>query len=95
MREMKPLNRVHTAVHLSWATVACRPTRFVFGANLRKLAGQGSVIRCDNGQEYVSSALLEWAAIRGIKIEFIQPGKPEQSAHVERFNRTVQYEWLA
>jgi putative transposase len=48
-----------------------------------------AAIRCDNGPEYISGALL------GIRIDFIQPGKPQQNAYVERFNRTVRYEWLA
>jgi len=37
----------------------------------------------------------EWAKARGIRLEFIQPGKPQQNAYVERFNRTVRYDWLA
>jgi putative transposase len=52
-------------------------------------------IRCDNGPEYVSGALMAWASRRGIQIEFIQPGKPQQNAYIERYNRTVRYDWLA
>jgi putative transposase len=57
--------------------------------------GKPAAIRCDNGPEYISGALLEWAQMRSIRIDFIQPGKPQQNAYVERFNRTVRYEWLA
>jgi transposase InsO family protein len=35
------------------------------------------------------------AAKRGIRIDFIQPGQPQQNANVERYNRTVRYDWLA
>jgi putative transposase len=53
------------------------------------------VIRCDNGPEYISQALKEWAAESGIHLHYIQPGNPQQNAYVERFNRTVRYEWLS
>lgn len=56
--------------------------------------GKPAVIRCDNGPEYISGALLAWAETRGIRIEHIQPGKPQQNAYVERYNRTVRYDWL-
>ena len=56
--------------------------------------GKPSVIRCDNGPEYVSSTLQNWAHANGIKLLYIQPGKPTQNAYVERFNRTVRHEWL-
>jgi len=57
--------------------------------------GKPKVIRCDNGPEYISSALQTWAENNQIKIEYIQPGNPQQNAYVERFNRTVRYEWLS
>lgn len=57
--------------------------------------GAPGVIRCDNGPEYISAALQNWANKCGIRIEYIQPGNPQQNAYVERFNRTVRYEWLA
>ena len=47
------------------------------------------------GPEYVSEALKDWAGQRGIKLQFIQPGKPQQNAYIERYNRTVRYDWLA
>lgn len=57
--------------------------------------GRPSVIRCDNGPEYISGALLAWAKTHQIRIDHIQPGKPQQNAYVERYNRTVRYDWLS
>ena len=42
-----------------------------------------------------SGAIQIWAKEWGIRFEYIQPGKPQQNAYVERFNRTVRYEWLS
>ena len=52
------------------------------------------IIRCDNGPEYISNTLKNWAEKQGIRLEYIQPGKPQQNAFVERYNRTVRYDWL-
>ncbi|WP_442859293.1 IS3 family transposase [Burkholderia sp. LA-2-3-30-S1-D2] len=57
--------------------------------------GRPKAIRCDNGPEYLSAAIIEWARQYGIRLDYIQPGKPQQNAYVERFNRTVRYEWLS
>lgn len=56
--------------------------------------GKPAEIRCDNGPEYISSALQNWAEKNGIRINYIQPGKPAQNAYIERYNRTVRYGWL-
>ncbi|MHB9137718.1 MAG: IS3 family transposase [Acidithiobacillus ferrooxidans] len=57
--------------------------------------GKPRALRCDNGPEYISQALRDWAKDEGIRIEYIQPGKPQQNAYIERYNRTVRYDWLA
>lgn len=57
--------------------------------------GKPRMIRCDNGPEYISQSLANWAGSYNIRLEFIQPGKPYQNAYVERYNRTVRYDWLA
>ena len=56
--------------------------------------GKPEAIRCDNGPEYVSGALQSWAKRHRIRLEYIQPGKPQQNAYVERYNKTVRYGWL-
>jgi putative transposase len=56
--------------------------------------GSPLAIRVDNGPEYISGQLLQWAEHRGIAIQHIQPGKPQQNAYIERYNRTVRHEWL-
>ena len=47
------------------------------------------------GPEYISATLQAWARRRQIHVEYIQPGKPQQNAYVERYNRTVRYDWLS
>ena len=56
--------------------------------------GQPLAIRVDNVPEYISRTLVNWAEKRCIALTYIQPGKPQQNAYVERYNRTVRQEWL-
>ena len=56
--------------------------------------GKPMTIRVDNGPEFVNGLLMEWAEKRGIAIEYIQPGKPEQKGYIERYNCTVRHERL-
>ena len=50
---------------------------------------------CDNDLENISGLILVWADKHTIRLDYIQPGKPQQNAYIERFNRTVRYEWLS
>ncbi|WP_414650945.1 integrase core domain-containing protein [Eoetvoesiella sp.] len=38
---------------------------------------------------------MPWAEKRHITLQFIQPGMPQQNAYIERYNRTVRYDWPA
>ena len=51
-------------------------------------------LRCDNGPEFVAEVLRAWCERHGIQLLFIQPGKPNQNAYIERFNRSYRNEIL-
>ncbi len=51
-------------------------------------------MRMDNGPEFVSIQLAEWAEQHGVDLQFIQPGRPTQNSYVERFSRTFREEVL-
>ena len=56
--------------------------------------GKPIKLRVDNGPEFVSQAMEDWAATNKIQLTFIQKGKPHQNGYVERFNRTYREEIL-
>lgn len=56
--------------------------------------GPSESIRMDNRPEMTSQDFTEWAAGKGIKLRYIQPGEPNQNACIERFNRTYRHELL-
>ena len=52
------------------------------------------VLRTDNGPEFLGEAFVQWAKTNGMALRYIQPGKPNQNAYIERFNRTFREEVL-
>ncbi len=86
-------NREGLAIEVDFSLPAERVIRAL--DQIIEWRGQPAMIRCDNGPEYISELLKQWALKRGIWLNFIQPGKPQQNAYIERYNRTVRYDWLA
>ena len=66
-----------------------------FLAQMIDLHGRPGAIRCDNGPELTSQTFTDWCKEQDIKLRFIQPGKPDQNAYIERSNRTYREEVLS
>ena len=62
----------------------------------RLSSGRGlpTVIQSDNGPEFTGRVLDQWAYERGVKLQFIEPGKPIQNAFIESFNSRLREECL-
>ena len=62
----------------------------------RLSSGRGlpAVIQTDNGPEFTGRVLDQWAYERGVKLQFIEPGKPIQNAFIESFNSRLREECL-
>ena len=58
------------------------------------LHGKPAALRLDNGSELTAHAFVDWAKDRQIDLRFIAPGKPNQNAFIERFNKTYRTEVL-
>lgn len=48
----------------------------------------------DNGPELTSRALDQWAYENGVRLHFIDPGKPQQNGFIESFNGKLRDECL-
>ncbi len=56
--------------------------------------GKPRWIRCDNGPEFVSKALDQWAYWNKVELDFSRPGEPTDNAFCESFNGRVRQELL-
>jgi putative transposase len=81
------------ASEAGYSLPAIRVTRIL--DQLIEWRGKPRAIRCDNGPEFISGAFIKWAKKKRIRIDYIQPGQPQQNAYIERHNRTVRYSWLS
>jgi putative transposase len=56
--------------------------------------GYPKTIRVDNGPEFTSRALDQWAYLNGVALDFSRPGKPTDNAYIEAFNGRLRAECL-
>ena len=85
-------NREALAIEIDTSLPAQRVVRVL--DTLAAWRGYPQRLRSDNGPEFISNKLDEWAGKHGVLLGFIQPGKPAQNAYIERFNRTYREEVL-
>ena len=57
--------------------------------------GRPAAIVCDNGPEFVSQALDQWADGHQIRLDFIRPGHPVENCFIESFNGKLRDECLS
>ncbi|MBY0489170.1 MAG: transposase [Gemmatimonadaceae bacterium] len=51
-------------------------------------------LRGDNGPGCIGEAVRAWCTVHGLTLAYIGPWKPNQHAHIERFNRSFREEVL-
>ena len=85
-------NREALVIEVDLSLPATRVVRVL--ERLVSWRGYPAKIRMDNGPEFISVTLAQWAEENGVQLEFIKPGKPTQNSYVERFNRTYRTEVL-
>jgi putative transposase len=63
-------------------------------AIIRQRGRHPDTIVSDNGTEYTSNAVLQWADSTGVGWHYIAPGKPHQNGFIESFNGRLRDELL-
>src|ERR1700751_6108134 len=62
---------------------------------LKQERGMPAKIMVDNGPEFLSRVVDQWAYENGVEFHVIEPGKPTQNAYIESFNGKFRDELLA
>ena len=85
-------NREILAIEIDISPPAARVVRTL--EQLKEIHGLPQAIHLDNGSELRFAVFVGWCESKGIDLKFIQPGKLQQNAFIERFNRTYRHEVL-
>ena len=81
--------------------LACEADSSLGGARVARVLerlvearGKPAALLMDNGPEFTSRALDQWAYERGVELHFITPGRPQENAFVESFKGKFRDECL-
>ena len=85
-------NRECLAAEVDTSLTGARVVRVL--ERLREFRGLPRILVMDNGPEFAGQALDVWAYEQGVKLHFIDPGKPVQNAFIESFNGRMRDECL-
>ena len=61
---------------------------------LKETNGIPSIIKVDNGPEFICLALDKWASDNNVRLKFSRPGKPTDNGNIESFNGKFRDECL-
>jgi len=86
-------NREVLAMEVDTSLPALRVIRVL--ERLKEQRSLPTMIRVDNGPEFISAKLDHWCREHKITLTYIQPGKPTQNAYVERLNGSIRRELLS
>jgi putative transposase len=84
--------REAVAIHVAYSIPA--PSVIAVLERVRVERGLPTVVITDNGSEFRSRAFDAWAYSRDVRLDFIQPGKPQQNGFIESFNGTLRDDCL-
>lgn len=84
---MDDFNRQSLAIEVDTSLPSLRVIRVL--ERIIAERGKPTSIRTDNGPEFISNKLQQWCESMGIRIIYIQPGKPTQNAFIERKNGSL------
>jgi putative transposase len=85
-------SRESLAIELEVSLTGQRVTRVL--DRLASSRGLPVVIQSDHGPEFTSRVFDQWAYDNQVRLQFIEPGKPIQNAHIESFNARLREECL-
>jgi len=79
-------NRPGLAIDVGTSIPSTRVVRLM--EQLIELYGRPAAVGVDNGPELTAQAFVDWCEQQAIELRYIQRGKPDQNAYIERFNRS-------